>query len=314
MKVVTFIIPPHLKFKDYVDPPKQHKEVRKKDGKRYGNLITDMPLGPLALSAFLKEKIGIQIKLLDFNVELNNLNEFNYKSFYEYFLEYFKNNSHYNDSDVFGISCLYSPSYQSMIDISKVLKKIFNNCTIMAGGNIPSTMYKTIYKKDDSIDLICYGEAEIPMLEYFSSKNPKQYVEQSNSWVTKDKLNNSNFKPQHNFIQNLDEIPIYDYGLCEDKYFKNPAFTAYGKHQETSANFHMLTSRGCPFFCIFCASHKVHGRKMRYYSIDRVKADLLHLKEKHNLNQPKLYNIRCNLGVLHSMRILNVRSIPIKLN
>ena len=66
MKKLTFIIPPHLKFKDYVNPPKEHKEVTKKDQKRYGNLITDMPLGPLALSSYLKENLDIQIKLLDF--------------------------------------------------------------------------------------------------------------------------------------------------------------------------------------------------------------------------------------------------------
>jgi len=283
MKKLTFIILPHLKFKDYVDPPIEHKEVKKKDGKRYGNLITDMPLGPLALSSFLKKNLDIQVKLLDFNVELNRLDTFLYNSYYDYFLEYFKKHHEYKESDVFGLSCLYSPSYESMIDISTVLKKIFRDSIIMAGGNIPSTMYKSIYEKDNSIDLICYGEAETAMLNYFNSENPEKYVEQSNSWITKEKLKNKNFKPEHDFIQDLDAIPIYDYDLCEDKYFENPAFTAYGKHQDTKANYHILTSRGCPFFCIFCASHKVHGRKMRYYSLDRVKEDLLHLKEIHGV-------------------------------
>jgi len=40
-----------------------------------------------------------------------------------------------------------------------------------------------------------------------------------------------------------------------------------------------MTSRGCPFLCTFCASHKTHGRKMRYHSVERVEEDLTKLKD-----------------------------------
>ena len=42
-------------------------------------------------------------------------------------------------------------------------------------------------------------------------------------------------------------------------------------------NFHsmpIMTSRGCPFKCTFCASHAAHGRAMRYHSVERVIADV----------------------------------------
>lgn len=42
-----------------------------------------------------------------------------------------------------------------------------------------------------------------------------------------------------------------------------------------------MASRGCPFKCIFCASHRVHGRDMRYVSLDRVKDDLLCLRDQY---------------------------------
>lgn len=280
MKKITFVIPPHLQFSSYTHPAENAKIVKKKDGKGYGNLITDMPLGPLALSSYLKKHIpGITTKLLDFNVELNALEAFPFQSFKDYFTDYFKNTDEFNDTEIFGISCLFSPSYQSLLDMAQVLKSIYPKAKVMAGGNIPSNMYKELYKMDpSSIDYMCYGEGELPMIGFLKAEDKAAYVKQSNSWVTYEKSIDPTFKPAHDFIFNLDEIPLYDYDLCEDKYNANPAYTAYGGHQDKESNFHILTSRGCPFHCIFCASHKVHGRQMRYYSMERVKEDLRYLK------------------------------------
>jgi radical SAM superfamily enzyme YgiQ (UPF0313 family) len=275
---IVFIVPPHIQLKEYISPSENRRHVIKPDGNTYGSLITDMPLGPLSISAYLKKHIAVKTSLIDFNVELNIAESFNYLTFYDYFEDYFITNSYY-DSDIFALSSLFSPSYTSLLDIAKVLRKIYSNKIIMAGGNIPSTMYKQIYLDEDSIDLICYGEGELPMLEYLTADNQDEYLSQSTSWITKKKLSDNNFKPEHNFIWNLNEIPFLDYDLCGDKYDDNPTFLNSGDHQDSELHYHILTSRGCPFHCVFCASHKVHGRKMRYYSVDRVKNDLLCLKE-----------------------------------
>lgn len=282
MKKILFIVPPHLKFNDYVDPSDRVKVVKKKDGRLYGNLITDMPLGPLALSSYLKKYIpDLETELLDFNVELNSLDAFPFDSYRAYFEDFFAKNPKFGEYDVIGVSCLFSPSYLSLIDLSRTIKGHFPKVTTIAGGNIPSNMYKDLYELEpDAIDLICYGEGELPLLEYLQAKDPDDYVRNSNSWITKEKLQQKSFFPAHHFISDLDDIPIYDYELCGTKYSLNPTYTTYGSHQDRESNFHFLTSRGCPFFCIFCASHKVHGRKMRYYSLDRTKKDILELKEK----------------------------------
>lgn len=283
MKNITFIIPPHLQFGNYVNPSDNVKVVKKKDGKFYGNLITDMPLGPLAMSSYLKKNFeGLKTKLLDFNVELNTLHAFPYTNFKDYFRDYLTTHKdEYKDTDIFGVSCLFSPSYQSLLDLSQVLKEIFKDAIVMAGGNIPSNMYKQLYKMDNaSIDYMCYGEAELPLLHFLKAEDKDAYVATSKSWITYEKALDPNFKPGHDFISDLDEIPLYDYELCGDKYSQNPTYTAYGSHQDKDSNYHILTSRGCPFHCIFCASHKVHGRSMRYYSMERVKKDLLTLKER----------------------------------
>ena len=59
----------------------------------------------------------------------------------------------------------------------------------------------------------------------------------------------------------------------------NPALANYGNVYAKQANFHYMTSRGCPYFCNFCASNKVNGRTMRYHTLERVRYDLTRLRD-----------------------------------
>jgi radical SAM superfamily enzyme YgiQ (UPF0313 family) len=55
----------------------------------------------------------------------------------------------------------------------------------------------------------------------------------------------------------------------------------YTSEKERNKGMAVMTSRGCPFKCIFCASHKAHGRDMRYHSVERVIEDAQRLKESY---------------------------------
>jgi len=181
--------------------------------------------------------------------------------------------------DIVGVSSLFSPSYQNFLEVGKAAKRIFNNALIIGGGNIPTSAYNEIYssKYSDFFDALCFGESEIPMLELVKAKNHFEYISLSKSWITKQKAEN-NFIPEHNFIWDLDEIPFYDYQLCDiDKHNAN---LVYSVTLQNKRSFHVMTSRGCPFKCTFCASHAVHGRKMRFHSIDRLRRDFKLLRDE----------------------------------
>jgi anaerobic magnesium-protoporphyrin IX monomethyl ester cyclase len=270
-KKILFVIPPHIPFEDYVNPHEAAKWVRKMDGKVYGNLVTDMPLGVLALSSYLKASVeDIQVRLLDFNVRLNALQAFDYSSFYDYFETFFTSWDDDFVPDIVGLSVQFSPAYQSLLDLARICKDTWD-CTVIAGGHIPTNMYSDIFQQSDSVDYICFGEGERPLVRYMK-EGADALVD--DAWITRDKIQKQGWAPAWNHIQDLDEIPFLDYGLCHGEYNNNPAFITYGKLSSPVDSFHVMTSRGCPYRCIFCASHKVHGRKMRYYSIGRVRHDL----------------------------------------
>jgi anaerobic magnesium-protoporphyrin IX monomethyl ester cyclase len=282
MQNILFIVPPNLTFDDYVNPPSASRQVIKADGRCYGNLATDMPLGILSMSAYLKKHARIHTELIDFNVELNKTSGFAFASYFEYFHQFLSQRSIECPPDIIGISSLFTPSFFSLIEIASCCKERYPNSVIIGGGSVPSNMYPDIFENCDVFDALCYGEGEKPLLALIEATDKQQALKQGPAWITREKLE-AGKEFQHQFIENLDEIPFYDYDICDlAQYGINPAMTAYAAVKEKSSNhFQVMTSRGCPFKCTFCASHKVHGRTMRYYSQERVHADFLRLRDRY---------------------------------
>jgi radical SAM superfamily enzyme YgiQ (UPF0313 family) len=263
-----------------MNPDVNSRAYIKDDGESYNSLATDLPLGPLSISAYLKKFIDVDVKLVDFNVELNLIPEFKFDNYYDYCKDFLQKLDF--KPDIIGISSLFSPSFENFMNCGKASKEIWPTSLVLGGGNIPTNDSKYIYNSlnCDYYDALCIGEGEKPFLEAITAEDPVKYFEQSMTWATKKKIKSPfPFIPQHNFIEDLDEIPFYDYSLCDmERHGINPATPIDFKKDNLNA-FHIMTSRGCPFVCTFCASHRTHGRKMRYHSLERVKKDLQKLKE-----------------------------------
>jgi radical SAM superfamily enzyme YgiQ (UPF0313 family) len=247
------------------------------NGQSVGSVITDMPLGIISLSAYLKKNIDVETRGIDFNVALNKLDKFEWPSFKEYFKEVLTNEIEFFQPDVIGISALFSTAFRNLIDLGEVSRELRPAAFVIAGGNVPTVSYRDIFAETDVFDAVCHGEGEVPLLELLESKSMPEHVEESLTWITKNKLD-KNLDFAHNFINELDQIP-FDYSIIrQDDYELNPTIRYYSSVKSKGKSFNIMTSRGCPFKCIFCASHRTHGREMRYHSLARVKEDILSLK------------------------------------
>jgi len=68
-------------------------------------------------------------------------------------------------------------------------------------------------------------------------------------------------------LRNLDETPFPNYDILLDKYSPN----GYA---------HILSTRGCPFSCRFCASAIMWHRRVTYKSIDRIIAEMKYVNSR----------------------------------
>ena len=281
MSKILFIVPPYVSFDSFVNPAYNERTIEKKSG-NYGHVATDMPVGLLSLSAYSKKHMAVEVKLIDFNITLNKIESFEYNSFAELFRNYLSAKEWIDFTpDIIGITSILTLSYYNMIDIAQVSQEIFPDSTIIAGGGVPTNMYNEIFQDSTCFDALCYGEGEKPLFGLLKATDKEKFLNDHQSWITREKVE-SKQSFQYDFIENLDEIPFYDYDILKtDEYRLNPSVGSFTSFDDNKYLFHIDTSRGCPYHCCFCASHSVHGRTMRYHSINRVREDLKHLKDQY---------------------------------
>jgi len=280
MKKIMLLVPMHITFQSFINPSTNVRSYQKKDGRNYNLPPTDLPLGMLSISAYLKKHAEVDVRLIDFNVLITEAESFPYTTFYDFASDILENADY--KPDFVGVSCLFSSSFKNFLELGAAAKRVFPNAVIIGGGNVPTSAYRQIYSGSykDTFSALCFGEGELPMLELVRSNDIEGYTKTSKQWVTHEKAHSLMFQPEHNFIDDLDEIPFFDYGLCDiEKHNANLVVTSFASVKD-ARSFHVITSRGCPFKCTFCASHAVHGRKVRAHSVARVKDDFTRLKEQ----------------------------------
>lgn len=281
MDRLLLIVPPYVTYANYVNPAFNERTVVTESG-NHGSVVTDMPIGLLSLSSYIKKSSSVEVRLLDFNILLSKLDTFNYKSFIDLFEDFLGTRGWIEfQPTVIGISTLFTPSYYNMIDISHVARKIFPHAMIIAGGGIPTNMYKEIFRDSTSFDALCYGEGEKPLAGLLKATDKQGFLDKHPSWITREKVAQQQLF-SYDFVEDLDDIPFYDYDLLDPSdYNISPTMKNLPSLTEKKHLFHYATSRGCIHRCCYCSSHTVHGRRMRYHSVERVREDLKRLRDEY---------------------------------
>ena len=79
-------------------------------------------------------------------------------------------------------------------------------------------------------------------------------------------------------MQNLDDLPYPAYDLVDMELYLKPSKIGYRSFQDRAIS--MITSRGCPFNCCFCAVHLHMGQKFRAHSAQYVLDHIQYVVDK----------------------------------
>jgi len=184
MERILFIVPPNITYGDFLRPPGHVRSITR-GSSTFGSVLTDMPLGALSLSAFVKKDGEAETRLIDFNVVLNKVESFSFPTFREYFSHYLSGNGlpEY-DPTIIGISSLFITAYPAVLDLAEACRELFPGSVIVAGGGVPTNMYNDLFRDTDSFDALCFGEGEKPLLELVRAADKRSYLAGAASWVT----------------------------------------------------------------------------------------------------------------------------------
>lgn len=219
------------------------------------------PLGILYLASILK-KDDCEVKIIDKDPEYFDIAS-EVKNF---------------NPDMIGLSFM-TPSYEKVHDLCKILRKEFPRSIIFSGGVHSSVMPERMVK-ELNLDFAVIGEAEITIVEVVRNIKNGKSLGGIKGVVFKDSDKVVNNGPRE-LVQDLDRLPFPDRSLLNFKkeYLTYPGIIRGHACKSTT----VMSTRGCPYHCIYCGSKLLFGTKVRYRSVKNLVAEIRHLISNYDI-------------------------------
>lgn len=215
----------------------------------YTHLVTP-PLGLGYLSSFLK-KNEHEVEIIDgLNLSLNN-EEIARRS---------------AGAGLVGITCL-SDFYLEAKDLAKRLKE--NNLRVVLGGPHPSALPQETLD-DTGADFVVVGEGEQLLLGLVSDMESGKINRKDRGIYSY----NNTINNKREFIDILDSLPFPDWAQIDPRKCKRAPHGAVVKRFPVAP---LVTSRGCPYICKFCASPRLWSRTIRFRTPENVVDEIEYL-------------------------------------
>lgn len=214
------------------------------------------PLGLMLLGAVLREK-GHQVRIFDRQTTKGDSNLSRELD------EYAKTLAEGGTPDFVGITCVTPFRYDAKHFIAKT-REVLPHAKIVVGG--PDATFATRqYLAPGCADLAVLGEGELTLSTLVEGVEPSRIP--GIAYIKKGNISRTGMPD----MVDLDEMPFAARDLIKlDRYPK-----------ETAS---MISSRGCPYHCVFCCSGEFWGIKFRTYSPKRLadEIELLYREFKYN--------------------------------
>ncbi len=243
------------------------------------NIYLSYPLGILTLAGWCRQELpGFNIRIIDAMMELHKHKSQNHapttlSAFIAEMLSRIE-----STPDYIGISIGFSNGHRPCLEICRQCKEKWPESVVIAGG-VHATTFTPRLIGDPCIDFIIRGPGDTAFVDLLKALVDGRTPDAIPGVVKK----NGNLAAMASPLENLDSIPHYPYDLIDMEYLvvnesTNPV------QSENARTGVIFMSRGCPFGCTYCAADKVHGRKVRFKSVERMVLEVKYLIDTFHVN------------------------------
>lgn len=169
---------------------------------------------------------------------------------------------------IIGFSTM-TETHQNGLLLAEFVKKVYPDAIIVFGGPHVTFMYEETLS-NDCVDIVVRREGEETMLEladYFVRKRGSLDDIKGIVYKANGKIVRTAARPM---MQDLDKLPFPTRDIPDLDGILDPRFSSTC----------VITSRGCPGRCKFCAAAALSGGKFRLRSVDNVVAEVTELKRQ----------------------------------
>jgi len=183
--------------------------------------------------------------------------------------------------DVVGISAMFTINSKGAHDTAAIVKSINPNIPVLVGGAHASAFPEWILR-DVSVDYVVKGEGEITLLEFLKAWTESGDVSGVHGLVYR-KGGEICSAPKREFCRDLDAFPfpardLVDMRIYLDEYYNRT-------HAMSPPRATVVTSRGCPYNCIFCSIQSLWCRSYRARSPKNVVDEIEFLVSKYGVKE-----------------------------
>jgi anaerobic magnesium-protoporphyrin IX monomethyl ester cyclase len=187
-------------------------------------------------------------------------------------LEEFKREISKRQPDILGVTSS-TLTYQTGLKLLKIAKEVCPNCITVAGGAHVTFWDDHALEECPELDVVIRKEGENTMLELVQRiEAGKGYQDILGITCRVDGKIVRN--PDRPYIEDLDSLPFPARHLWPMERFR-----------ELEDILYLATSRGCIYWCEFCTTVRMHGRKYRMRSPKNVVDELEELYQKYGIKK-----------------------------
>lgn len=242
--------------------------------------------------------------------------------------------------EVIGINWFFSSQNDPVQITTQYLKNKFPHLPIIVGGPQPSSEPAQTLKDYTQVDIVVYGEGEVTLKELLDKGLNNLPSILGIVYRQDDKIIQNEKRP---LVKNLDDLPFPARDLSKfSNYGRQRVYTSiykkldkfglknekisrtitgkisalplidqiyYWGHNRKKSNKNqvpvadIVSSRGCPNNCSFCAVHNIWGRSWRMRSAENVLAEIKELVRKYNIKHISFQDDNFNVSKERTIKI-----------
>ncbi len=240
-----------------------------------------LPLGLLYLAAAL-EQAGYRVEILDTLLDCNHPRH--EEDYLVYGMPWHDIESEIRERkpDLVGITNPFSTQIENALAVAHIVKKIDPSLPTIIGGPHASTQHLPLLEEASYLDVAVIGEGELTVVDLVRAYEQGGDLSQIKGIAYRKDDGEIMVNPARDYIVNLDELPLPAYHLVDMNRYLDPQGLRY-RTTKLRPEIPMITSRGCPFNCVFCSIHGHMGRRWRAHSADYVINHIAHVVRRYGV-------------------------------
>ena len=228
------------------------------------------PIG-LGYIASTLENAGHPVSVFDFQVKDNTVSKF-------------KNLIQKESFGVIGFS-VATLTKNNTLKLSHLCKAVLPNCVLIVGGAYPTVYPQILIGRSAAIDFEVVGEGELTVVELISAVENGRDLNQVKGIVFRDKAGGIKQTSLQPLIEDLNDLPFPAFHLFNLDAYQPPPGMFFKRPLR-----HMITTRGCPFKCIFCDDRVIWRGRCRMRSAENIVAEMELLVNHYGAKEIQFYD------------------------